>query len=328
MIFLSALVAWLLGKVIRRADDMQTMGMGLVVLYLASPASISFLFHPKNYGRFDAFLIIFTLLSLVIVNKAVLKWLLPLLCLVSMATHEVYLFTYMPIVAISLLHELSRSHFLKKNILLCTVFCVMIVSSFLYFQFFTPHLGFNNAKEMVSYLSLKTDIPINTDMIKSEYFSTISEHWNLYGMFSAEHWLLRLGKGIGCLILLSPLLGIFIFIWKEAIKITADKYSRSILILCLVAPFATLPAFVLALDWGRWFAAIIITQFCLVFYFMYAKNPEILTQLQRVEIYFKRHGYLYLFLIIYLLCLGGFSPETLNILDSVGAISKYFLGLS
>jgi len=53
-----------------------------------------------------------------------------------------------------------------------------------------------------------------------------------------------------------------------------DNFRKHIYQISYLSPLATLPAFILTVDWGRWFAAAIISQFTLLIYFL-ANDDEV-----------------------------------------------------
>ena len=76
-------------------------------------------------------------------------------------------------------------------------------------------------------------------------------------------------------------------------------------------PLTTIPAFILTIDWGRWFASLFITQFLLLF-FMFSKNQKEVNQaLENFQQFFIKHKFLYLCLILYLSNLGKFEAAGL-----------------
>ena len=143
LILLSLLVAVLLGNVIKKSDNKtNTIMIVLVLLFLASPASISFLFYRGNFGRLDTFLLLFTLIALILLDKPRLKFFIPVLCFMSMATQQVFTFTYMPIIVLLMLLDLAVKEFSKKQVVFTAITFVVLIVSFVYFQFFAPVLDY------------------------------------------------------------------------------------------------------------------------------------------------------------------------------------------
>ena len=141
-------------------------------------------------------------------------------------------------------------------------------------------------------------------MIDFEYYKTISDHWY---EFVIVEWELRVQKGIMVCLLMMPLIVIFISLWRSAIKNCSSKIQKFILSLMMLAPIASIPAFVLTIDWGRWFAAVFITQFALILYLARKEYKPILLSLNKMQEFMNKHLFIFIFIVLYLSCLGTFN---------------------
>ena len=95
-----ALLSYLIGQCIRRAQtDDSRVGIAVVALiYLASPASVGYLWVSENMGRLDTFIFLIALIIVIIaykVKKVSLRyWLLGIMGVVAILTHQVFLFLF------------------------------------------------------------------------------------------------------------------------------------------------------------------------------------------------------------------------------------------
>lgn len=316
LICLSLLISILIGIVIRKSNSQNKLIMILLaVLFIASPSSVSFLFYYGNFGRLDTFLLLFTLIAVLLIDKPYLKIGVPVLCFMCMATQQVFTFTYMPIILLLIVFDLVSNYKSKKQILFAIITFLTLAMSFAYFQFFAPVLNFSSPQSVTDFLMKKTNIPVLTEMIDFEYFKSIVDHWSKWVIVG---WKERILKGLIILILTLPLSAIFITIWKNAIKNCTSKLQKFVLTLMLLAPIVSLPAFILTIDWGRWFAAVFITQFILIFYLSFKKYQPMLISLNKMQEFAIKNIFIFIILILYLSCLGTFNAaEPLDIAKTI-----------
>ena len=321
LLFIILLVSIYFGKIIRISEQNQKKGMIiLAAVYLASPASISYLFYWGNYGRLDTYLLALVLITVyIITKKPKLLFIVPIICIIGIAIHQVFIFTYFIPILCFLLYDTYENSFSKKNVAILILSIIFTLISFIYFQFFTPELQYASSSEFVDILSQKTSAPISKDMIELEYFTSIKDQITDVVM---PNLFRRILKGILILVLLMPVIIILAIIWKKAIKYTTDKKLKMVLYAMIISPLAILPALMLTVDWGRWFAAALIVQFCYIFYLYYRKCKPMLHSLLLFNELLEKWHYIPCFLLIYLSYLGKF--EAANQLEIVNRIIKLF----
>ncbi|MBF4694513.1 hypothetical protein [Fusibacter ferrireducens] len=306
IIILIILFAYFLGQILRRAQsEYRTAALIFMALFWASPFSISFLFYWGNYGRLDLYLLISALLSLILIPVPKWRWFTPALLLIGMATHQVFIFTYCFIILGALFIEAVEKHFDLKSSLLLTVSLVVTSASFLYFQFYSSATDFINAEAVLKHFSAKSNIPVNQKMIEFEYFKTITDHLS---EFVANGLWDRIYSGITILILLSPVIILLFKLWQVLYEKATCKWGYALL-MCI--PFTSMPAFMLTIDWGRWFSAVFITQFCLFFYMLYRKHSGAIYAFKKLQSFILKNRVLTVCLILYLTTLGKFEAAGL-----------------
>ncbi len=97
--------------------------------------------------------------------------------------------------------------------------------------------------------------------------------------------------GILFLLFSLPLLCVFLYVWKTAFRQTKNNFIKFLFFLCATAPLIFLPAAIVANDWDRYWAAAVNTQFILLFYFLYAKEPAVTAAVKKVGGFFKHAFY-------------------------------------
>lgn len=306
IIMLIILFAYFLGQILRHArSEYRTAALIFMAIFWASPFSIAFLFYWGNYGRLDLYLLISALLSLIIIPIPKYRWFTPVLLLIGMATHQVFIFTYGFIILGALFIESIEAHSDFKSNLLLIVSIVVAFTSFLYFQFFAATTSFISSEAVLNHFSAQSNIPVNQKMIEFEYFKTITDHLS---EFVANGLWDRLYSGITILILLTPVIILLFKLWQNIYKKATCKWAYGLL-MCI--PLTSIPAFILTIDWGRWFSAVFITQFCLFFYMLYRKHSGAIYAFEKLQTFFSQNRVLTICLILYLTTLGKFEAAGL-----------------
>jgi len=296
---LLALISFLLGKVIAKAEsDYKNAVLVFVLLFVSAPVSMTYLLGT-HYGRLETFLLIFTLVGLIALKKPGFKWAVPFICFAAIATHQGYLVTYMPALAIPMLYEVYRSKYSKKSIIIFSSSCAVLIGFFIYFQIFSRgQLDFATAEEMGKALSQHTDMKIGFPMLYLEYFAPFPQWVTDYVIPFTRSMDIPV-VGIALLTVSIPLIIVFGVIWKSSIHNAENKFLKFIFILCSVAPLAFIPAAIFGNDWERWWSAVINCQFIFLFYFVYSKENVLMDSLKGVSEFFRRHTLILIFILVF-----------------------------
>lgn len=231
----------------------------------------------------------------------------------GLASHQAFFFLFIPSIIIFLLLEvLSKRSFYSKLIFIVSI--IISVGFFLYFQFYKSAFIFTNLDEAIIALSPNTDVYVHRQMLELEYFVPFSYHMeNIYLPFLKEIFY----PGLIFIFIYSPILYIFYSIMKYQNKIIIALF---ILSLC-----SFIPMFFLTIDWGRWFAAIIVViSIQLLIFKIYTENSKSILDIFKLDD--KRIRLCSFGLIIYILSIGyiqtfGLS-SALNIFKMIRAFFK------
>jgi len=299
------LFAIVAGRIIRKAGDKaKEMPIFFIILFIVVPYTRAVLF-PGPIVSFDRFLVVFTLLALIAINKKVIKWFVPILIFMGLATYQGFAFTYMPVIAILLIYEIFRNKKSKESIALCVVaFTTMAVFS-VYFFLYHGIDSFKNVDELLAYAANKTDL--------REYLKGFDIRYTLNGYLFTKpatfFWSYIVSAGwkgwkseVFGIIYLMPIFVTFFIIWKNSIKSSSNKAEKFIYILCILAPLARLPMFLFSTNFLRGRASIVVVQFFLVFYFLYIGNKTVAESAKQVVMFFRRHILLFILMVVY--CIG------------------------
>jgi hypothetical protein len=313
-LILTIQISLILGMLIRHAQqELKSSTIVFSLLFLASPLSVTYLLG-MNTGRLDIYWIILTLLALVFLKRPVLRWTIPLLCVGAISVHQGYMATYMPALAIPMLYEVFKSKFSKIYAAVFSFSCLALISLFVFFQFFPAHIPFDNAVDFADYLSAKSDFTASVPMLYVGFFAPLKESLGEYVLpLSASY---SLPVGISFLAFSLPLIFVFTCIWNKSFKHTENKFLKFIFLLCAASPLVFIPAAFIANDWDRYWAAVINSQFILLFYFVYSKESAVTAFVKKVGDFFNMHFLLFIVIIVFMNSLT-FSVTATNIFSFI-----------
>lgn len=319
-VFVAALTAVVMGLFVRRANsELKYMAMFLAALWLASPASPSYLFLQNTFGRMDTFLYIYTILILLIcgIIKSEKKWFaVTALVVLAVLTHQVYVFIFFPFPAAVFMYEFfhnDKKVYLKYGILLFGV-CFALA---LYLQLFSK-VNVASASEM--YASLLPDTSpqlLNETVLQFEYFAHFEDHWIYFGQYMIGGCI---KTGTAACVLLAPLWIFFIHVWRGYYKnaVGESKIAGWLMLACHVA---YIPIFIITVDWGRWMAALVIFEFFWMFYLIMAGDAAISKYMKEKWLQIKMNPVPYMFFLVYLAAQGKF--DAINTTASANRLVTY-----
>ena len=305
-LLLLLLVSYYLEKVIENTENLLKYAVVfLVIVYLLSPASILYLSIYNDFGRFDLYLLLLTLIALLFAKHKCTALCIPVVCFICMAIHQIYLCTFAPLIVLILLYEVYQNKFSKYWLCILIVTVLTLCSSFIYFQFFAE-LNVSSVNELIMYIAPSTNLGIDSGSLDAAYFRTTETHF--LSSFPTFETVIR--KGLRTLLFLSPLFVLFLAIWIKTIRQTPNKREKIFYLICMLSPLAAFPAFIIAIDWGRWLAGLIIVQFAIIFYLMYHKDRYLLQSLRDMSSWAKDNLWALIPVMLYLPMLGYFREVT------------------
>lgn len=309
---LLALLSWTLACALCRTASLPGhMGlMALVALYLLSPGSPAYLWSTENMGRFDLYLLLFTLAAGMVcfhVGSFPICFAVFTLCgLIALSIHQVYLFTFFPLLFTLYLLAAPLPEKGKIRRLLAALLCFSVLgAAFLYFQFFSQ-IRVGACEELTAILAARTDMEVNASALRYEYFTDIAQAFRELAMNGLGE---RLRYGAITVFLLSPLAVLYGWFWKTLLKTakslsSGQKHSGTCglpagslpffyYLLMPLSQLLFLPAFVLTIDWGRWFGAFLTVQTLQVVFLAAKKDAPALAALETLSAVVRRHPFLF-----------------------------------
>lgn len=212
-----------------------------------------------NFGRVDLFLCLISMLSIVLITKERLVWLIIPLAACGVMIHEGYVFMYLNIILALLIYKIFNFKALgqKKDAVYFSVVlaATVLVCAFLfvYFMFFS-HNTYDGAYEKIVEIakSITHNNKYHEDLVRAEILGVD---------LTAEEMEYRLQNVIELIVLLImmiPFIRILFIFFKKTLSYCADKKEKYKYIIIIIAALTTLPLFIMKIDYGRWVLAVII----------------------------------------------------------------------
>jgi len=281
-------VSVILGYIIKKSKNSLSLFF-ITILYLSSSISPVAYFSYDNLGRMEMYIFLFILVVFLLIDKKVCCWFIPVLCFMSIATHLVSVFFYMPLIFIILLHRyIKKKNESRNESALLILTTVVIAISFLYFVVFSKSaLIFQTEDEFVNTLKNKTDIVEVGLSLHYDYFLSITDTFR----FAASHFtpVIELIKKFYCILQNLPLFLFFILFWKDCIKSEQKGIMKLIFYFSLFLPLLSIPAFILFIDWGRWVIMLLTVQFMLIFYFLYMRETVVVNTANKFTVIVQKN---------------------------------------
>jgi hypothetical protein len=283
-------VSMILGYLIQKSENHLSLFV-LTILYLSSSISPAAYFVQGNFGRMEIYIFLFMLIIFAVIDKKLWRWFIPALCFMSISTHLVSVFFYMPLVFIILLYKYIKKENKNRSegfLLLLTT--VIIVLSFLYFVIFQKSaLIFKTEGEFVTALKDKTDIASYGSSLHYDYFLSITDTFRFASSyFTSTAAIIR---KFYCILQNLPLFFFFTLFWKDCITFEQKRSMKLLFLFSLFLPLLSIPAFILFVDWGRWVIMILTVQFMLVFYFLHKREDAVVYTANKFTIIVQKNMY-------------------------------------
>jgi len=302
LILLIFLISVYLGSVIKESEKNNTKSLVLFlsILFLTCFVSPATYFAPHNFGRSEIYALIFTLLSLAVIDKPYFKWAIPFFALFIISTHLIFVFFYIPFIFILMFYKLPVK---KEYIALFFVSFLIVITSFiLYLLFSKQTFVFPNANALAEHLSTKTDIFVAPNYLHLIFFAELQDHLSLYRERMPGGFL-KFGGNISILINF-PIVLFFAYFWIKCFLHENQKYIKFFFILPLLLFLYHVPVFFLFFDFSRWMAMIIQIQLMLVLYLIYTGNKTVLFVTEKIVPVINKNWYAIIIVCSLMLFLG------------------------
>jgi hypothetical protein len=319
-VFLSFIISTYLGYLIKTAkNDIQLFVMILSLLWLSCFTTPVTYFHQINFGRIEMFAMFILFFVIFIINKPIIRYLIPLLTVITMAIHLNLVFFYIPFIFILLLYTiLEKPEKSRKNIIFLFTTTITILGMFFcYLLIREKTFVFKDAHTFYTYLLTKSNLNFNEENLHSLMYASLEDH--LIGWRARVN--LRFLGNLSIFINL-PLLLLFVIFWMKCFIEETKKTMKLFFLIPVLVLLYHAVAFFLFWDFARWMIMILNVQFMLVFYLIYVRNITVLSVVQTITPIAKRNAFLIILICLILIFLGpvqniGPSDRVLRIFEII-----------
>ena len=301
------IISIFLGKLITSQSNKnrKILVMFLVVLFFSLPSTS--IWCGKFIGRLDIYMLLCALLSIWIIScrrlAAVRYFLVSIVSLIAVLIHQGYIFTYFITVFIALVWDLMKSQYSKgKVIAYAGIVMLPTALLFLYVQLFSQ-IQYNTIEEIHNVCVMRTDDNFSDNMFKMEYLWSNQENLLELGFQNfAGYWYMILVRWIA----LVPMWVILFLFWKRIFGLV-EKRRKIAFVLIHLSFLAYVPIFLLAVDYGRWQTALLISVMANIFLGIYHKDDAFFKVLDEGYALCKKYYYFTGMLLAYFVCLQLYS---------------------
>lgn len=313
-------LAIVLGRLLRMAKNAapacKNAIYGTVVAYLAAPFSIAYVWNKQNLGRFDVYMLLVALLTvlaaLLVRNFWLKAALITVLGVIGLAIHQGFAFLYYPLTFTVLCYDAfagNRIH--VKKFAGVFVSGAIEVAAAIYFQFFTS-INFDSVEETVDFIKSRTNLEVSDYAIQLEYFGSMKfQLENVTSVFfngnedPIRHLLL-------ILLLFSPLLVLYVLVWKDVfshLKQNGVKRLQSPYLYALLVNLCFVPMFVIHVDWGRHLAPFLAMPTFVFLFFLAKKDASMVYAYRRMETRIRRHPWYFVLAVVWVAGFDSFGAR-------------------
>lgn len=303
---LIVLTSFLITKVILKGIELKNKVIIVICIsFIFLPSSITYLFNYANFARLDLFWVLITVFIILTSKYKFMNYLIIPLVSIAILIHQGFVFTYFPIILTIQIYyyfKYKSDTFYKWNLII-----TILVSGtlFLYLQLFTPVIV--DFSKLISQVQAKANFEIHNNMLEYEYVYSLQDHFWKFWRPTIKALLIRTIQVIPIII---PNIIFFTYLWFRLNKKASDL--NHFYLLLFITPFFALPLFVLTVDWGRWYAALLNVQFLIVLFLFYNNEKSILDFFDYLN---KKMNFLILLIPLYFLSFDKFL--------SIGVIDKW-----
>ncbi len=176
-------------------------GIGIYITFaVMSPIFLALL---QYLGTTDIFWLFIVLACIFVANKKFLRWLLPLLCIAGLAVHEVFLVTYLPMIALIIIYNFSKKSE-AADIVFITACILSIGAAAVYFSFIGDETMKMTSDEFIKFATDRLDLKgtaLDDYYARSIFFwdtPDVEEYIGFFGYlkYNLEKFVLGIGGSI------------------------------------------------------------------------------------------------------------------------------------
>ena len=288
-----------------RGRIFQLSSVYLTTLYLLCPASIFFLLKYPNFGRLDIFLYLACLLFCFLFyhrerNRLFYFMSVAVLMVLCILAHHIFILTYMPFFVALFIYDIWGKGFDRKLFFCHAGLGIVVIASFLsIFLFSSMNISLDEA------IVYRPDVELSRKFVWFIYYAHIPDHVHFYVMANIRK---LVAVFFLTLLFLAPLFYLGWKVWRDTL-LGMDRRTRSLFWAMQASFLLLVPAFCIAVDHARWFAAFLFSQFLLIAYFSFDRHSLYANVAETMGNFVRRHLFFAACLVIYCSLLGRFGSD-------------------
>lgn len=308
-----------LGRLIRLSlacrPEYKNVIFGAVAAYVAAPFSISYNWNAQNFGRFDIYMMLIGLLTLLaglVIRNVYVKFLvITILGVIGLAIHQGFAFLYYPMTLIVLCHDsFEGNRFHAKHFIAAFISGIIEVVVAIYFQFFSS-INYDSPAAIMQAIVEHSNIAVVEHALEIEYFGGMEEQLTYLTPEFFQNdapW----SHSLVIVLLLAPILLLYLLVWRDVfhhqrsnhVKLLQSPYFYVALThLCFV------PMFLIHTDWGRNFAPLFAMPTFIFLYFFAKKDESMIYAFEKMKQRIKNHPWYFVITLIWLATFDGFGAR-------------------
>lgn len=241
----------------------------VVALYLACPAAIMFLLQYPNVGRID----LYHYTSCIVLcfmfyhrDKCRVLYYISVFGLMAFCilAHHVFVASYMPFFVALFVYDIWNKGFDKRKFAhhaVLGIACCSVLASVLFLS------SMNITLDDATHINPK--IELSRKFVCYGYYAKLSDHIQYYVI--AKHARLIAGFLL-TFVYMSPLIYALWRVWYDLFSSLKDQAARKLLIGVQCAFLLQIPAYLITVDYLRWFGAFFFMQMLLICFFSFDKS--------------------------------------------------------
>ncbi len=259
------------GKIIRDSDEeYRETVLVLTAFFLVSYASNSVLlldiWHIEAEAFKNTFVVLSSVLAFILIDRPKIKWLIPILCFISIAVQPFYTITFLPMVIILFAYKTNYGKNCKEN---KDLFASTLIASGLSFLLF--------GLKIISGVS-----------------------------YIREEWVRNLKLATFSIAIILPFLVLTTAIFVVARRESKDRMFRRIIMLIIFEPCVLILAFCTVKTNMNLVMSAVFVQFYFILYFIKTKNTPIMDSCKKTNGFIGKNFFAVLLMIIYLASSSSF----------------------
>lgn len=285
LVVLCLIILHWIGKMLRENKNVENGAYfnsveNITFFYILSPIFVTFYCYSNRLGRLDEILIICFVLCCHLIIKRRGLFLIPVLTAVAILTHQMFIFTLLPIILAVMLYCWLGEKDHRFAVSTVVTLCLDAILGF-YCQFVANISGWT-LQEVMADMQSKTNIPLLELMVSSEQFFDTQMFTDYYMDNYVDFAVVF--KYFWFVLLCLPLYYVYIQIWKNSIQLVDGKKKKFWMFIISVSPICVLPIFfTAAVDFGRWTVEYGTAAFFGIFMMVRMKNQQVLLSIKAID---------------------------------------------